>query len=105
VVDVVSDGEEAVAAAAQAPYDLIFLDLRMPRLDGASAARAIRARPGPSSAAPLIALTAEAGDAEREAALRAGLDDFLTKPIEPAQLAAVAARFTAKAKTANLAGV
>jgi CheY-like chemotaxis protein len=101
-VDLASDGEEAVAAAARAPYDLIFLDLRMPRLDGASAARRIRERPGPSREAPLIALTAEAGEAERAAALQAGLDGFLTKPIDPGQLASVAARFTAKPKAANV---
>jgi signal transduction histidine kinase/DNA-binding response OmpR family regulator len=105
LVDVAADGEEAVSAAARAPYDLIFLDLRMPRLDGAAAARRIRGRPGPSQAAPLIALTAEAGDAEREAALKAGLDAFLTKPIDPVQLAAVAERFTARPNAASVPGL
>ncbi len=66
-VDVVQDGEEAVAAAAAAPYDLIFLDLRMPRLDGIAAAQRIRALDGPAARTPLVALTADAGEEDRAA--------------------------------------
>ncbi|MBL8549832.1 MAG: response regulator [Hyphomonadaceae bacterium] len=105
VVDVASDGEEAIEAAARAPYDLIFLDLRMPRMDGAATARWVRSHPGPSAEAAIVALTAEAGEAAREAALKAGMDGFLTKPIDPTQLAAVAARFTQRARAANVARV
>lgn len=100
-VDVVSDGEEAVAAARAVPYDLIFLDLRMPRLDGVSAAQRIRTSDGASAAAPIVALTADAGEADRRRVLAAGMDDFLTKPIDPHRLAAVAGRFTGAAKTAR----
>jgi CheY-like chemotaxis protein len=92
-VVVAQDGEEAVAAAAAAPYDLILLDIRMPRIDGVEAAERIRAGQGPSSAAPMVALTADAGDEERVRALRAGMDDFITKPIDAARLIAVANRF------------
>lgn len=53
------DGEEGVAAAAAAPYDAILMDLRMPRLDGVSAAQRIRAEQGPSAAAPIIAFSAD----------------------------------------------
>jgi signal transduction histidine kinase/DNA-binding response OmpR family regulator len=104
VVDVVQDGEEAVAAAEAAPYDLIFLDIRMPRLDGIAAAERIRALPGPAGATPIVALTADAGDEDRARALKAGMDDFVTKPINPARLFAVAARFTRGAKLATVAG-
>ncbi len=93
-VDVVSDGEEAVAAAARGGYDIVFLDLRMPRLDGVAAAKRIRGLPGAVGKTVLIALTADDGDAERAAARAAGMDDFITKPIDPQRLAAVAGRFT-----------
>jgi signal transduction histidine kinase/DNA-binding response OmpR family regulator len=102
IVDVAQDGEEAVAAAGAAPYDLIFLDIRMPRLDGIGAARRIRAGGGRAARAPMIALTADAGDQERVQAFEAGMDDFITKPIDQTRLYAVAARFTDEAKAATL---
>ncbi|MGD9968489.1 MAG: response regulator [Hyphomonadaceae bacterium] len=88
------DGEEAVVAAAAAAYDLILLDIRMPRLDGFEAAARIRRGAGPSAAAPIVALTADAGEDERVRAAKAGMDDFITKPIDASRLLAVAARFT-----------
>lgn len=102
VVDTAQDGEEAVAAAEAAPYDLILLDIRMPRLDGLGAARLIRALPAPASRTPIIALTADSGEDERARALAAGMDAFLTKPIDSARLYKLAARFTAAAKPASL---
>lgn len=101
VVDVVHDGEEAVAAASAAPYDLVLLDIRMPRLDGVTAAQRIRAQGGPTAAAPVIALTADASEEDRARALGAGMDDFITKPIDPRRLVDVAARFTLASKPAN----
>ncbi|MBS0384627.1 MAG: response regulator, partial [Proteobacteria bacterium] len=97
------DGEEAVAAAAAAAFDLILLDIRMPRIDGVEAAERIRAGAGPSARAPMVALTADAGDEERMRAMRAGMDDFLTKPIDASRLLAVAARFTPRTNDASLA--
>jgi CheY-like chemotaxis protein len=94
IVTDVRDGEEAVAVAAAAAFDLILLDIRMPRLDGLAAARHIRAGQGPSARAPIVALTADAGDEERAQAFKAGMDDFVTKPIDAGRLLAVAARFT-----------
>ncbi|MGD9814374.1 MAG: response regulator [Hyphomonadaceae bacterium] len=101
IVSVVQDGVEAVAAANAAAYDLILLDIRMPRLDGLQAANRIRTGAGPCAAAPIVALTADAGDEERARAMQAGMDDFITKPIDQARLLAVAARFTAPAKPAT----
>ena len=98
------DGEEAVAAAAAAPYDLILLDIRMPRLDGLQAAERIRAGRGPSAAAPIIALSAEPDEQGRAKALESGMDDFLTKPIDAARLLTVAARFTERPNPATFAG-
>jgi signal transduction histidine kinase/DNA-binding response OmpR family regulator len=94
IVTLAQDGEEAVAAASAGVFDLIFLDIRMPRLDGLEAAARIRAGGGPSAAVPIVALTADAGEEERSAARKAGMDDFLTKPIDASRLLAVAERFT-----------
>jgi CheY-like chemotaxis protein len=87
------DGEEAVAAAAAGAFDLILLDIRMPRIDGIEAAERIRAGAGPSARAPIVALTADTGDEERARAMRAGMDDFITKPIDANRLLSVAERF------------
>jgi CheY-like chemotaxis protein len=102
-VSVVADGEAAVAAVREGRFDLVFLDLRMPVLGGIAAARCIRALPGPAGATPLIALTANAGETERAEALAAGMNDFVTKPIGPQQLADALARFTGPANEAKLA--
>jgi len=99
----VQDGEEAVAAASAGAFDLILLDIRMPRLDGFEAAERIRAGSGPSAAAPIIALTADAGDEERAHAAKSGMDDFITKPIDANRLLQVAARFTERPNPATFA--
>lgn len=103
-VRMAQDGEEAVAAAASEAFDLVLLDIRMPRLDGIGAAQRIRSGGGPCAKAPLVALTADAGEEERTLAFRAGMDDFLTKPIDASRLLAVAARFTGRGNVARVAG-
>ena len=104
IVTSAQDGEEAVAAASAGAFELILLDIRMPRLDGFEAAERIRAGGGPSAAAPMIALTADAGDEERAHAAKAGMDDFITKPIDANRLLQVAARFTERPNPATFAG-
>lgn len=104
IVTSAQDGEEAVAAAKADAFDLILLDIRMPRLDGLGAAARIRSGGGPSAAAPIVALTADAGDEERVRAFRAGMDDFVTKPIDAARLLTVAARFTERPNPATFPG-
>lgn len=104
MVSAVQDGQEAVDAAATGAYDLILLDIRMPRLDGLQAAQRIRAGQGPSAKAPIVALTADAGEAERVQALQAGMDDFITKPIDANRLLAVAERFTGRPNPATFEG-
>jgi CheY-like chemotaxis protein len=78
---VVPDGEEAVQAASEGGFDLILMDMQMPRLDGLGATRAIRALPGPESRVPIVALTANSFGHDREACLAAGMDGFMAKPI------------------------
>lgn len=104
VVSAVQDGQEAVDAAAVDAYDLILLDIRMPRLDGLQAAQRIRTGRGPSAKAPIVALTADAGETERVQAFQAGMDDFITKPIDASRLLAVAERFTGRPNPATFAG-
>jgi CheY-like chemotaxis protein len=101
-VSVVGDGAAALEAVRGGQFDLVFLDLRMPVLGGVAAARRIRALPGPVSATPLIALTADAGESERAEAMAAGMNDFVTKPISPQQLADALARFTGQTNEAKL---
>jgi CheY-like chemotaxis protein len=91
-VDVVGNGAEAVAAVKAERYDLILMDLQMPILDGIAAAQAIRGLPMPSNVVPIIALTANASAADREAALAAGMNEHLAKPFNRAELSAAIRR-------------
>lgn len=84
-VEIVRDGELAVAAFAASRPDCVLLDIRMPGLDGFEACRRIRTLPG-GDATPILFLTALREVDAFDAALRAGGDDFLTKPIRPTEL-------------------
>lgn len=86
---IVTNGHEAAAAAAREDFDAVFLDIHMPEMDGFAATRAIRSVSGARGRVPVIALTARALSGDRERCLRAGMDDYLTKPIHPARLAAL----------------
>jgi CheY-like chemotaxis protein len=85
-----ANGQEAVEAAESEVYDLILMDLRMPMMDGQQATRLLRAR---NVRTPIVALTADAFEDDRKACLAAGMDDFLTKPLESAALRRVLARW------------
>ena len=79
---VVTDGEEAVDAVHRERFDVVFMDVQMPRLDGIEAARQIRASEvDETSRVPIVALTAHAMRGDRERTLAAGLDAYLTKPV------------------------
>uniref|UniRef100_Q07SC8 Sensory/regulatory protein RpfC n=1 Tax=Rhodopseudomonas palustris (strain BisA53) TaxID=316055 RepID=Q07SC8_RHOP5 len=90
--DVVGNGHLAVAAVQAKRYDLVLMDVQMPEMDGISATRAIRALPGTERNIPIIALTANAFVGQRESYLAAGMDDCVTKPIQPNDLFAAISR-------------
>jgi len=89
----VSNGVEAVAAAASDRYDVVLLDCQMPRMDGFEAATRIRADEGTTRRTPIIAMTAGAMTDDRDRCLQAGMDDYLAKPVTVAQLDAVVRRW------------
>ncbi|MBI3130199.1 MAG: response regulator [Acidobacteria bacterium] len=80
-VEVAMDGRQAVEAATVGAFDAILMDLQMPVMDGIEATRRIRERLGPHP--PILALTAHALQSERAECLEAGMDDYLTKPMDP----------------------
>lgn len=86
-VDVVLDGAQAVAAQRSKSYDLILMDLQMPVMDGWEATRRIRRLPQHQPA--IVAVTAEVVGAVREKCLKAGMDEYLSKPFTRDQLLAV----------------
>jgi CheY-like chemotaxis protein len=100
-VDTVTNGEEAVTAAATGSYALVLMDCQMPVLDGLAAAEQIRAA-GVNS--PIIALTASAAQEDRARALAAGMDDYLAKPYSADQLANLLAGITSRRSSAQAGG-
>jgi PAS domain S-box-containing protein len=85
-VDVVTDGNQAIVACAAVQYDVVLMDCQMPELDGFGATSAIRAAEGGARRVPIVALTANALEGDRERCLAAGMTDYLTKPIIGAEL-------------------
>ncbi|HSV04093.1 MAG TPA: response regulator [Phenylobacterium sp.] len=84
-----SDGFEAIDAVQAARFDLVLMDIKMPRMDGISAARAIRALPGAVGGVPIVALTANADPDDAAGYLAAGMDGVVEKPMKPEHLLAV----------------
>jgi len=93
-IDTVSNGREAVEAVTNRPYDLVLMDCNMPELDGFGAAAEIRSLAGKKGLIPIIALTASAMESDRIRCMSAGMNDFITKPIDRAELRDALARWT-----------
>jgi CheY-like chemotaxis protein len=92
-VDVASDGLEAVAAMRRTAYDLVLMDCQMPDMDGFHALQEIRKLGGARGQVPIVAMTANAMHGDRERCLDAGMDDYISKPVDKAELARVLERF------------
>lgn len=85
--EVAEDGVQAIAALERDEFDVVLMDVQMPELDGLSATRKIRAQ-WPERPLWIVAMTANAMAGDREACLAAGMNDYIAKPIRPAELAA-----------------
>jgi CheY-like chemotaxis protein len=81
-VDVAANGAEAVKAAEQGAYDIIFMDVQMPEMDGFEATRALRRQGALNQNTPVIAMTAHAMKGDRERCLAEGMDDYVAKPVK-----------------------
>jgi signal transduction histidine kinase/CheY-like chemotaxis protein/CHASE2 domain-containing sensor protein len=99
--DLACDGEEVLAKIADRDYDVILMDCHMPRLDGYAATREIRLREGSTRHTAIVALTASAMKEDRELAMLAGMDDFLSKPVRKDELSAKIIRWTQEIATAT----
>ncbi|HSK80516.1 MAG TPA: ATP-binding protein [Thermoanaerobaculia bacterium] len=92
--EAVESGEEGLALFAQRAFDAVLLDSEMPGIDGPETCRRLRGEEAEGRRVPVIAVTAHTRPEEREACLAAGMDDFLTKPFQTADLAALLDRWT-----------
>ena len=101
--DLAANGVQALAALNCQAYDLIFMDVQMPEMDGLEATRTIRERqrtrqnPNYKSSIIIVAMTANAMNGDREKCLAAGMDDYLPKPVRPEDIRTVVERWAAKA--------
>jgi len=85
LVEVAENGQLALEMAQQSPFDLVFMDMQMPVMDGVTATREIR-KIGTLARLPIVAMTANAMEQDRQLCLAAGMNDSLTKPIDPPAL-------------------
>ena len=92
-VTLAKDGQAALTAATETAFDLAFVDLRMPHMDGIDFTKAYRAQEESGRHLPIVALTANAAEETRAACLRAGMDEFVAKPVDPQVLSELILRY------------
>lgn len=85
-VDIAANGYEAIESVKKHPYDLVFMDMNMPEMDGLTATKEIRKLEGEVKNIPIIAMTASAIKEDKDACIQAGMNDFISKPINIEQL-------------------
>jgi len=91
-VEIAENGREAIEMALAKRYDLIFMDIQMPEMDGLAAAAELRRHPHLRDI-PIVAMTAHAMSGDREKSLAVGMNDHITKPIDPEKVFAVIAKW------------
>ena len=101
---IVGSGADAVLEAQSGAFDLVLMDIQMPRMDGITAARRIRALDGPVSRIPIIALTANAMAGDKKTYFAAGMTDYVAKPVSAVELYAAIARVMSAPATAPRSG-
>ncbi len=102
LVDAVEDGRKAVEALRQGQYDLVLMDVQMPVMNGFEATKAIREMEGETKHTPIVAMTAYAMTGDREKCLEAGMDGYVSKPIDPEFLVKVIEKFSPKSVSPSL---
>lgn len=100
-VEIAANGRLAVNALLAADFDIVLMDVQMPELDGVQATREIRALPEPKRRVPIIAVTAHAMTGAREEYIAAGMNDYLSKPFQPAELLSKIEQFIGEAPSAG----
>jgi len=99
LVESACDGIEALEAVKTRHYDIIFMDIQMPEMDGIEATRRIRALDIERSSIPIVAITANTQESDRNACIEVGMNDFITKPFVKKQLVALLERYFPAAKS------
>lgn len=98
-VDIAEDGVEGVEAVTNGNYDVVLMDIQMPRMDGVEATQKIRSLNNDKNVIPIIAVTANAMVGDRDIYLAAGMDDYVSKPIDSKSLVETILRWCPENRT------